>query len=510
MTKVSKRYAKANNPQVPDYDPRKPKNHIMYYDANNLYGWAMCKPLPIRGFKWKREMPTEEEILRKKEKAKIGWILEVDLEYPEELHEEHTGYALAPEKICVKKEWLSEYQKRLMEEDKELKLSTGKKLLMTLFDKENYVLHYTNLQFYLKQGMKLKKVHRVLEFEQECWMEPYILMNTEFRKKAKNDFEKDFYKLMNNSVFGKTMENLRNRVDIRIVRGGDEKKINKLTASPLFSRHIVFSKSLEGIAMRKSMLYLNKPIYTGMVILDKSKILMYDLFYNTLKKEFGEKCELLYADTDSQILEIETEDIYEFMERNKNLFDTSDYPKEHRLHSNKNKKVLGKMKDECSGIPIAEFVCLRPKMYLMRLANEVIVKKAKGVKKSALEKRIKFENYKEVLYGKKKIRHGAKNIRSEKHEIWSVWQNKVSLSPFDENEWIDEDGIHTKAYGFKKRVKLPEITGYEGILPTFTEDEIQEMEAKASHLRGNVDILPEFTDEEIVEMEAEISQFLRG
>jgi len=106
MTKVSKRYAKANNPQVPGYDPSKPKKHIMYYDANNLYGWAMCKPLPIRGFKWKREMPTEEEILKKKEKAKKGWILEVDLEYPEELHEENTGYALAPEKRCVKKEWL--------------------------------------------------------------------------------------------------------------------------------------------------------------------------------------------------------------------------------------------------------------------------------------------------------------------------------------------------------------------------------------------------------------------
>jgi len=207
ISMVSKRYAKANNPQVPGYDPGEPKSYIMYLDANNLYGWAMSKPLPKRGFKWKRVMPTEEEILKKKENAKNGWILEVDLEYPEELHGEHNSYPLAPEKKEVKKEWMSDYQKGLME-DLELKHQETRKLLLTLQDKNNYVLHYRNLQFYLKQGMKLKRVRRVLEFEQECWMEPYIRMNTEFRKRAKSDFEKDFYKLMNNSVFGKTMEKL--------------------------------------------------------------------------------------------------------------------------------------------------------------------------------------------------------------------------------------------------------------------------------------------------------------
>ena len=200
ISMVSKRYAKGNNPLVPEYDPSKPKKFIMYLDANNLYGWAMSKPLPKRDFKWKRVMPTEEEILKKKENTKYGWILEVDLEYPAELHEEHNSYPLSLEKKVVKKERMSEYQKRLME-DLELKPPDSKKLLLTLEDKNNYVVHYRNLQFYLKQGMKLKRVHKVLEFEQECWMEPYIRMNTEFRKKTKSDFEKNFYKLMNNSVF---------------------------------------------------------------------------------------------------------------------------------------------------------------------------------------------------------------------------------------------------------------------------------------------------------------------
>ncbi len=167
ISMVSKRYAKANNPLVPDYDPSKLNKYIMYLDENNLYGWAMSNPLPKRDFKWKRVIPTEEEIMRKKENANNGWILEVDLEYPAELHEQHNSYPLAPEKKIVKKEFMSDYQKRLMK-DQDLKAPDSEKLLLTLEDKSNYVVHYRNLQFYLKQGMKLKRVHRVLEFEQEC------------------------------------------------------------------------------------------------------------------------------------------------------------------------------------------------------------------------------------------------------------------------------------------------------------------------------------------------------
>ena len=283
ISMVSNRYAKASNPLLQDYDPSRPNKYIMYLDANNLYGWAMSKPLPKRDFKWKGVMPTEEDIVKKKENAKNGWILEVDLEYPKELHEEHNSFPLAPEKKQVKNEWMSEYQNSLIK-DLDLKPPKCNKLLLTLQDKNSYVVHYRNLQFYLKQGMKLKRVHKVLEFEQECWMEPYIRMNTEFRKNAKSNFEKNFYKLMNNSVFGKTMENLRNHVDIKIVRSNETDKIRKLVASPLYSRHVMFSNDLFGIDMRKSRLLLNKPVYTGMTILDNSKILMYDFFYNELKK----------------------------------------------------------------------------------------------------------------------------------------------------------------------------------------------------------------------------------
>ena len=204
ISMVSKRFAKANNKYLQDYDPEQPTSFIQYLDANNLYGWAMSQPLPTGNFKWSKTYKTD---------GAKGYILEVDLEYPKELHESHNSYPLAPEKLKVPYEWMSPYQKSLATPD-----VTAEKLIPNLRNKEKYVLHYRNLQLYCDLGMRVTKVHRVLEFDQSPWMEPYIKMNTELRKKAQTDFERDLYKLMNNSVFGKTMENQRKRVDVRLIR----------------------------------------------------------------------------------------------------------------------------------------------------------------------------------------------------------------------------------------------------------------------------------------------------
>ena len=346
ISMVCKRYAKANNPRVEGYNSDQPTNYITYLDANNLYGWAMSRPLPKKNFHWKRVMPTEDQIMKMKCNSKKGWILEVDLEYPAHLHDAHNDYPLAPEKKVIKPEQMSEYQRRLMA-DLDLTMLKTEKLMLTLEDKEKYVTHYSNLQFYLRHGMRLKKVHRVIEFDQEPWMELYIRMNTEFRKQAKSDFETDFYKLMNNSVSGKTMENLRNRVDVKIVRTWETDKIRKLTSSPSYDKFTIFGNDMAGIHMHKTKLVLNKPVYTGMTILDNSKILMYEFFYNHLKARYGQKCELIYTDTDSLILDIQTEDVYKDMQEYSWLYDTSNYPKDHLLYNDRNKKALGRMKDEC-------------------------------------------------------------------------------------------------------------------------------------------------------------------
>ena len=156
-------------------------------------------------------------------KSPIGYILEVDLKYPDELHVVHNDYLLAPEKLAISYDklkipygMLSDYCKKIADEY-EIKVGDVEKLTPNLGNKSNYVLHYRNLQLYLSLGMKLTKIHRVLKFKQSDWMKKYIDFNTEKRTNAANSFEKDFFKLMINSVYGKTMKNLRKRINSRLV-----------------------------------------------------------------------------------------------------------------------------------------------------------------------------------------------------------------------------------------------------------------------------------------------------
>ena len=447
ISMVSKRHAKANNPHLADYNPDKENNYIMYYDANNLYGWAMSQPLPYSDFKWCDMRQKDGKHVLKRPKGK-GWILEVDLEYPKHLHKLHNDYPLAPEKLSVKKEWLSSYQTELLENNSMINIE---KLVPNLMDKKKYIVHYRNLHLYLSLGMKLKKVHRILEFNEKPWMEPYICLNTELLKKATSAFEKDFYKLMNNSVFGKTMVNLRKRVDIQLVRtdGSENEKLRKIIAKPNFNRRVKFSDELSAIHVKKTKLTLNKPIYVGFSVLDLSKHLMYDWYYNKLKKKYGENCTLLYTDTDSLLVDIKTKDAYKDMSEIKEDYDFSDYPKDHPLYDETNKKVIGKMKDECAGTPIAEYIDLRPKLYSVLRADEQLINKAKGVKKYIIKKQINFENYKDALFNKKKYTHNMNMLRSMHHIIYGLTVNKTTLSPLDTKRYISPDGITIYAFGYE-------------------------------------------------------------
>ena len=198
------------------------------------------------------------------------------------------------------------------------------KLVLNLRSKTKYVVHYRNFKFYLSQGLKVTKVHRILKFFQEPWLKKYINFNTEQRKLAKNDFEKDFYKLMNNAVFGKTMENLRKRVDIKLVN--NKCRAEKLIARPTYHANRRFNDDLVGIHLLKTKLKLNRPVYVGLSILDISKILMYEFHYKYIRQRYGSKAQLLFTDTDSLCYSIQTDDIYSDMLEDKHLFDTSDYP----------------------------------------------------------------------------------------------------------------------------------------------------------------------------------------
>ena len=431
VSMISTRYGKANNPYMKDYDPDQPTKHISYLDANNLYGWAMCKPLPTKGFRW-----MEKEEL--KNWKSMPCILEVDLEYPEHLHDLHNDYPLAPERITVNK---------------------VEKLIPNLNDKKNYVIHHETLKLYLSLGLKLTKIHRGITFEESAWLKPYIDLNTNLRAKATNDFEKDFFKLMNNSVFGKTMENIRNRVDIRLVTRVSQAK--RLTCKPNYQHHTIFSKNLAAVHMKKVSLKFNKPVYLGMSILDLSKTLMYDFHYNYIKLKYGDNAKLLFTDTDSLAYEIQTEDFYRDISSDVELrFDTSNYPKDHPsgILTGVNKKVIGMFKDEASGKQIAEFVGLRAKLYSYIVEESYEEKKCKGVKKAVIKKTITFNDYKNCLFDNKPAMRKMNVIRSHLHTMYTETVNKIALSPFDDKRLIQKDNIHTFAYGYKGGSSVSSVT----------------------------------------------------
>ena len=267
------------------------------------------------------------------------------------------------------------------------------------------------------------------------------------RKEAKNAFEKDFFKLMNNSVFGKTIENIRKRQNVILV-DDRKKKALKLTSKPNFDRATIFDEHLVAVHMKKTEVHFNKPIYVGQAILDLSKTLMFDFHYNFIRKKYGDKAELLFTDTDSLMYLIQTDDFYHDIKKDiKRNFDTSDYPENHPsgIKSGVNKNVIGKFKDETAGKQITHFVGLRPKLYTFKVEDKGETRKAKGVKKNVIKKSLSFEDYKKCLFSEAKIMKEMNIIRSQDHDIYSMTVNKVALSANDNKRIICENKIDTLA-----------------------------------------------------------------
>ena len=276
------------------FDPELNSSFLQYLDANNLYGWAMSQPLPTGGFKWVNDVSkfTPEEISKLAKRGSKGYLLEVDVRYPKELHDLHNDLPFMCEKMEINK---------------------VEKLVPNLYDKKKYVIHIRALNQALKHGLVLEKVQRVIEFNQSAWLKPYIDFNTELRKKAKNYFEKDLFKFMNNAVLGKTMENIRKHKDIKIVT--NEKAYLKTVVKPNFKSGVLFGENLMGCEMGEIKVVMNKPMYLGQAILDLSKIVLYEFHYDDMKPKYSNNLTLCYMDTDSLIYHIKTEDFYEDTER---------------------------------------------------------------------------------------------------------------------------------------------------------------------------------------------------
>ena len=273
---ISKRLDEASDKE----DEEGLRRFLLYLDANNLYGWAMIQHLPTGNYRWLSEKELQEFNLNAwEDNGAKGCLLEVDLECPDELHDLLADYPPAPEKKNITYEMLSDKQRELlgMFMNNAESWQSVPKLIPSLEPKRKYIVHYRALQLYLQLGLKLTNIHRVLTFDQSAWLEPYITFNTAQRTAAKSEFLKRLYKLMSNAIFGKTMENVRNRRQIEFVSHG--KRLKKLVARPTFQSKMIISKTLKAIENYCTSVWLNKSVIVGQVILDLSKVLMMHFNY---------------------------------------------------------------------------------------------------------------------------------------------------------------------------------------------------------------------------------------
>ncbi len=470
------RTAKANNPHLPDYDPTKPNSYIMVHDVNNLYGKALCSYLPVNTFKWLTDEQLEE--IRKDPKTVVsnmadegekGWFLQVDLVFDKEIHDNLKGLTPVPYKRKVEFEEYSPGQQDLA---RKLGITDNtmdaKRLITDLHPKKKYVVHYRVLKMYLSLGIRITKVHKGIIFNQKAVLRPYLITLAELRRKAVPKFEQNMWKLAANACYGKSVEQVRNRCRFVIVR--DRKQALRYNRKPTVSQVILLDSEKEGediaiIRLKKLHVILDKPIYLGITVLDESKKIMYDWYYNYAKPKWGDGLHTLATDTDSLISLIETENVYQDMLDDKKFFDMSDYnPKDEtwkKYYCKSNKKVLGVMKDENANKCVSSFIFLRPKMYFYDVVNSTgetnitgsnnfvvgEIKKAKGLNRTCVKQQIRKADYLEALENPIQKRLKCTSIRSEKHELFTMVLSKKGLSSFEQKRYVLPDNISTLPYG---------------------------------------------------------------
>lgn len=432
----SKRYSEANNPYIPsNYDKSKPTSYLMYWDANNLYGFALSQSLPVSGFRWMEQDEIDKFNLFDIElDGSQGYVLETDLIYPKSLHEDHNDMPFCPEKL-------------------KLSNSTSSKLIQSFFDKHHYVIYYKNLRQCLEKGVELVKIHKILTFKQSPWMKNFIEFNTQLRQQSKNEFDKDFYKLINNANYGKSIENVEKRVNVKLVnfweKRGRKFGAEILISKPNFHSLSIFNDNFVAIQMRKSRIYYDKPIYVGFVVLELAKHVMYEFHYDYIKQKYGNHATLLYTDTDSLLYEIQTANVYQDVKESVRRFDTSNYNPSNQFQIPlQNKAIPSLMKDEAFGELIWHFVGLRSKMYAVNIAGR-LTKKAKGIKKCVSET-LTDEDFKSSLDENKIILKRQNVFRSLKHIIYTQAVNKIALSANDDKRFLIPGCYNTLAWGHYK------------------------------------------------------------
>jgi len=439
------------------------KSELLYIDVNNLYGWALSEPLPYSNFKWIND-PTRLEYLIANiqdfdfEKDCVGYVFEVDVYIPDELHDTLDQLPLFPSHEIPPPQIFNNGIKNG---------NKVKKLIMSHKEKHNYIIHARLLQLYIELGAHVIRIHRAVQFNQKPVFKEYISLNTDKRSSTTDEFKRNYYKLRNNSLYGKTCENVRKHRQVKLCNTPE--KLIAANSSTRMRRSVSIAEDLVAVFLGKSNIKLEKPIYIGQAVLDLSKLLMYRLYYKNLtnyaKQWTNGQITIIGGDTDSFFLHLQNIPLRGLLSKMKEdqLLDTSNFPSTDPLYSNAIASKIGCVKDECAGQPMKEIIMLQPKCYSVILSNEgKSIKRAKGVQRVVLRTELQHENYRDIYnqFGaifqnpndddddeqvvdmaiNPPLIKRQRRIGSEKHQLYTYEYRKVALACRDnKRQWIRQN-----------------------------------------------------------------------
>ena len=410
---------------------------ILHVDMNNLNGFAMLFHLPTGNFQICENNSITESFINKvlntQDCSNTGYVLIVDLIYPDNIKYKSKNFPFCPENKTIDPVNYTEY----MKEHEPKPHRPTSKLICDQSDKEYYIVHYRNLKFYIRMGMIIKKLHRIVSFDQSPWLAKYIDYNTKKRAEADSDFMKDYHTNLISSFFEKIMEDVRNRIKNEFVKNTNERKILQFQSRLDFNGIRKSYQDYDTYTFKSNIIKMEKPIYLGFCILELSKLLMYETYYDKLQKYFGiDGIQIHYQDTDAFIMSVMTMDIvYDLnkLQEQYKIFDFSNLNKEHKLFSNEFKKIPGYLKLETpKSIYIDKFVCLRSKCYAYISQLDDYENKFKGIIKG-YKKETLFDQYYKCLMNQTYNKTCEQFcIRSHDHNMYLQQITKKSLSPFDD------------------------------------------------------------------------------
>lgn len=451
LTYIATRYMEANLPHLENYDATKPTFECRYLDCTGLYSYCLSRPLPLRNFSWMSKKKVAKFDVESHSSAtfqRYGYVLEVDVSFPRELHDYFKDFPPLPEHWIPDIDMWTVYQRDLARKTGQNCKRLTKKLINHLGPRKHYVVHIELLKVCLKIGVQLDKIHRILKFEQSAWTKPYIDELAAKRREAKSMFESNYYKKCANTVYGYYIQDCTKRLKTNFVT--NSRSFLRHSRKPNFKSCTIFSRHLALMEMKPHAVSLTTPIAAGFTVLELSKAHMTKFWYNFLKRIYGEDIILGFSDTDSFLFGIKNRgpsNVDETMWAHRQYFDMSAFPAPYQ--SPTNKKTVGTFKCELSGRhDISAFCGLRAKSYCFRLENNTLERKSKGIPRHVLSK-VDFEDYRRALFqpiALEENHYFFRAIRSVKQVMYTAQERRKGLSAFDDKRVLDSDGIHTLPY----------------------------------------------------------------